>query len=40
VDRLEALAVVADLRAVGLWYRDFDQLSDAQVLEMLRIERS
>jgi len=36
VDRLEALAVVEDLRAVGLWYRDFAQLSDAQVLELLQ----
>jgi putative phosphoribosyl transferase len=40
VNRLEALAVVDDLRAVGLWYQDFDQLSDAQVLELLRSERA
>jgi putative phosphoribosyl transferase len=36
VDRLEALAVVEDLRAVGLWYRDFAQMTDQQVLALLR----
>jgi putative phosphoribosyl transferase len=36
VDRLEALAVVEDLRAVGLWYQDFEQLSDQRVLALLR----
>jgi putative phosphoribosyl transferase len=35
VDRLEALAVVADLRAVGLWYDDFEQLTDQRVLALL-----
>ncbi|MEB3316616.1 MAG: phosphoribosyltransferase family protein [Cyanobacteriota bacterium] len=35
VDRLEALAVVDDLRAVGLWYQDFEQLSDQGVLALL-----
>lgn len=35
VDQLEALAVVDDLQAVGLWYRDFAQLSDAEVLTLL-----
>jgi putative phosphoribosyl transferase len=35
VDRLEALAVVPDLRAVGLWYGAFEQLSDQQVLALL-----
>jgi len=35
VDRLEALAVVADLRAVSLWYSAFEQLSDQEVLELL-----
>ncbi|MFM7640962.1 MAG: phosphoribosyltransferase [Cyanobium sp.] len=39
VDRLEALAVVQDLRAVGLWYEEFAQLSDAQVLELLQPHR-
>jgi putative phosphoribosyl transferase len=36
VDRLEALAVVPDLRAVGLWYRDFAQMTDPEVLAFLR----
>ena len=36
VDRLEALAVVRDLRAVGLWYQTFEQLRDQQVLDLLR----
>jgi putative phosphoribosyl transferase len=40
VNRLEALAVVDDLRSVGLWYRDFAQLSDRQVLDLLRIHPS
>jgi putative phosphoribosyl transferase len=35
LDRLEALAVVADLRAVGLWYGDFAQTTDQQVLALL-----
>jgi putative phosphoribosyl transferase len=35
VDRLEALAYVADLSSVGLWYQDFPQLSDSEVLEYL-----
>ncbi len=39
VDRLEALAVVEDLRAVGLWYEEFAQLSDAQVLDLLQPHR-
>lgn len=37
VDRLEALAVVDDLRAVGLWYGDFEQMRDQQVLDLLRL---
>ncbi|MFN9645140.1 MAG: phosphoribosyltransferase [Cyanobacteriota bacterium] len=36
VERLEALAVVADLRAVGLWYADFAQMTDQEVLAFLR----
>jgi putative phosphoribosyl transferase len=36
VDRLEALAVVDDLRAVGLWYVNFEQMTDRQVLALLR----
>nr|MCU0529034.1 phosphoribosyltransferase [Cyanobium sp. Prado107] len=35
VDRLTVLAPVHDLTAVGLWYRRFEQLSDAQVLDQL-----
>jgi putative phosphoribosyl transferase len=35
VDRLEALAVVEQLRAVGEWYEHFEQLSDADVLRLL-----
>lgn len=40
VNRLEALAVVEDLRSVGLWYRDFAQLNDRQVLDLLQIHPS
>ncbi|MEB3260833.1 MAG: phosphoribosyltransferase family protein [Cyanobacteriota bacterium] len=36
VDRLEALAVVPCLRAVGLWYDDFEPLTDQRVLALLR----
>lgn len=36
VDRLEALAVVDDLQAVGLWYEHFEQLQDGQVLALLQ----
>jgi putative phosphoribosyl transferase len=32
---LEALALVDDLRAVGLWYEDFNQLSDREVIALL-----
>lgn len=35
VNRLEALALVQDLRAVGLWYEDFNQLSDKDVIGLL-----
>jgi putative phosphoribosyl transferase len=35
VERLEALAYVADLSSVGLWYQHFPQLSDSEVLEYL-----
>jgi putative phosphoribosyl transferase len=35
VDRLEALAVVDGLRAVGEWYEQFEQLDDATVLALL-----
>lgn len=36
VDRLEALAYVDDLSCVGLWYQNFPQLSDSEVLEYLK----
>jgi putative phosphoribosyl transferase len=36
VDRMEALAVVSDLQAVGMWYVHFEQLSDRQVLALLQ----
>jgi len=36
VDRIEALAVVGDLQAVGLWYWHFEQLSDREVLALLQ----
>ncbi|MCP9838582.1 phosphoribosyltransferase [Cyanobium sp. N.Huapi 1H5] len=36
VDRIEALAVVGDLQAVGLWYGHFEQLSDREVLALLQ----
>ena len=35
VDRLEALAVVEDLRSVGEWFGRFEQLQDADVLALL-----
>lgn len=35
VDQLVALAVVDHLRAVGEWFRRFEQLSDRQVLDLL-----
>jgi predicted phosphoribosyltransferase len=36
LDRLEALAYVANLSCVGLWYQHFPQLSDSEVLEYLK----
>lgn len=35
VDHLEALAIVDQLEAVGMWYETFNQLSDHDVLELL-----
>ena len=35
IDRLEALAVVDGLRAVGEWYEHFEQLQDREVLDLL-----
>lgn len=40
VDRLEALAVVDGLRAVGEWYERFEQLQDQDVLELLAAQPS
>jgi hypothetical protein len=34
-ERLEALAVVEGLEAVGSWYRRFDQLDDDDVIQLL-----
>ena len=39
VDRLEALATVPQLQAVGLWYERFDQLDDEAVLALLEAAR-
>ena len=36
VNQLVALAVVDNLQAVGLWYKEFEQLSDQRVLDLLR----
>lgn len=38
VDDLVCLVAPEDLRAVGLWYRDFDQTTDAEVVA--RLERA
>ena len=35
VEQLLALALVDDLMAVGLWYQQFEQLQDDEVLELL-----
>jgi putative phosphoribosyl transferase len=35
VDRLEILAVVPDLEAVGPWYERFEQLDDSTVIQLL-----
>jgi putative phosphoribosyl transferase len=34
-----ALETPRDFRAVGQWYRDFDQTTDEQVLDLLRTSR-
>jgi predicted phosphoribosyltransferase len=36
VDHLVVLEIPTDFRAVGQWYEDFDQTSDAQVIDLLR----
>jgi putative phosphoribosyl transferase len=40
VERLEVLAVVPRLEAVGLWYANFPQLDDATVVKMLRASQT
>jgi predicted phosphoribosyltransferase len=35
VERLEILAVVPDLQAVGPWYERFEQLDDTAVIQLL-----
>jgi predicted phosphoribosyltransferase len=37
VDDLVCLSAPSDFRAVGLWYRRFDQTSDEEVIECLRL---
>ena len=39
VDRLEVLALVARLEAVGIWYACFPQVDDSEVLSLLRASR-
>ncbi len=39
VDAVVCVARPADFRAVGMWYRDFDQSSDAEVVALLREAR-
>jgi putative phosphoribosyl transferase len=40
VDELVCLKVPSDLVAIGLWYRDFEQVSDEEVIELLENARS
>ena len=40
VDDFVALAVPPELGAIGLWYRDFDQTSDREVVKLLEAARS
>ncbi len=39
LDRITVLASVQSLEAVGMWYEDFEQLSDQSVLQMLTSRR-
>ncbi len=39
VDRVVALLTPADLQAIGLWYEDFTQVSDDEVVELLERAR-
>lgn len=38
-DEVLSVAIPEEMRAVGYWYRDFDQVSDAQVAEFLEMAR-
>ncbi len=38
-DEVVCLETSSDFGAVGLWYRDFPQLSDAEVISLLRLRR-
>jgi putative phosphoribosyl transferase len=40
VDELVCLASPSDLGAIGFWYKNFDQTSDAEVVELLERARS
>lgn len=39
VDRVICLLTPSDLYAIGLWYEDFDQVSDAEVIDLLERAR-
>jgi putative phosphoribosyl transferase len=39
VDELICLEAPSDLMAIGLWYRDFEQTSDEEVIELLERAR-
>jgi putative phosphoribosyl transferase len=39
VDRLICLRTPEDFVAVGLWYRDFEQVTDDEVVELLEKAR-
>ena len=39
LDHITVLASVQSLEAVGMWYEDFEQLSDQSVLQMLTSRR-
>lgn len=40
VDKLICLRTPSPFMAVGYWYRDFEQVSDSEVIDLLRRERS
>jgi putative phosphoribosyl transferase len=39
VDELLCLASPSDLGAIGLWYRNFDQTTDQEVVQLLEVAR-